>query len=270
MQIKYLRSTLLMLSLIVCGFSLCQGETKEKVFFSGDGVSITQKDIDAENDMLSSNFDTTLDEKLRVILMERLFRLEYEKISDDALLEKKIQRMTEKYLALLYKKKIGEKVEISDQVIKSYYLANPEKVTEPGKYNLQMIMVSHRAICDKIYSDVTQKIRSFETAAEEESIDEETSSKGGSLGWIIERKMPRDFVENIKDLAPGDVSEPFQYNGKWVLLKLADYKSPEKKKYDDVKDAIRETLTRKHVLKEINSEFERLKNKYKIEAVDLI
>ena len=243
---------------------------RKRCFFSGDGVSITQKDLDAENEMLSSNFDTTLEEKLRVILMERLFKLEYEKISDDALLEKKIQRMTEKYLALLYKKKINQELEISDEVVKSYYLANPEKVTEPGKYNLQMLMVSHRAICDKIYSDITEKIRSFETAVEEESTDEETSSKGGSLGWVIEQKMPRTFMENIKGLAPGDVSQPFQYNGKWVLLKLREYKQPEKKKYDDVKDEIRATLTRKHLFKKINSEFERLKTKYKIEAVDLI
>ncbi len=270
MYVKYLKSILLILSLILWGFSLCYAETRGKVFFSGDGVSITQKDIDAENDMLSSNFDTSLDEKLRVILMERLFKLEYEKISNDALLEKKIQRMTEKYLALLYKKKISEELKISDEVVKSYYLANPEKVTDPEKYNLQMLMVPHKAICDKIYSDIINKIRSFETAVSEESIDEETSSKGGSLGWVIQQKMPREFVENIKGLTPGGVSPSFRYNGKWVLLKLADYKPPEKKKYDDVKDAIRATLTRKHLLKEINAEFERLKIKYKIEAMDLM
>ncbi len=270
MQIKHLKSALIILPLIVYNAAVCHGEASENIFFSGDGISVTQNDLDAENEMLSANFDTKREEKLRVILMDRLFKLEYQKISDDPLLEKKVQRMAEKYLALLYKKKIDEELEISEQVLRSYYLANPERITEPGKYNLQMLMVSHKVICDKIFSDITEKKRSFEIAVEEESIDEETSVNRGDLGWMVEAKMPREFLINIENLVQGAVSAPFQYNGKWVLLKLIDYKPPEKKKYDDVKNAIRSTLTRKSLLKKIHSEFEQLKINYKIESSGLM
>ncbi|WP_186441635.1 peptidylprolyl isomerase [Desulfamplus magnetovallimortis] len=246
-------------------FSLfCYAEESEKIFFSGDGFSVTQKDLDAENEMLSASFDTTKEEKLRVILMDRLFKLEYQSTSDDLLLDKKVQRMTEKYLALLYKKKLDSQIEISEDVLQSYYIANPELFTEPQKYRLQLLMVSNKVVCDKIFSDVTQNKRTFELAVEEESIDKETTPNKGELEWMAENKMPREFAANVENLLPGDVSQPFQYNGNWVLLKVLEMKPPEKKVYEDVKDSIRSTLTRKKMFAQVNSEFERLKAKYQV------
>ncbi len=264
MKNKY--SLFILMSLILfCSLSVCHAEKNEDAFFTGDGFTVTREDLMVEEEMLTKRFQTTRDEKLRVILMDRLFSTALQK-QGVPLLDRKILRMTDRYLSLLYQKKIKESVDISDLVLESFYKSNPERFTRPGKFDLSMIMVPHKFLCRKIFLDVTDGGRDFEEAAEAESVDEETRLKKGSLGWMEYKRMPKAFVVAIEGLA-GDqiITEPFMFNGKWVMLKKNSYDPPELKPFNEVREGIRARLTNKEVAKQRNLEFERLKKAYNVQ-----
>ncbi len=248
--------------IVLCGSAAL---ADEQVYFSGAGITVTQKDLAAENEMLSSNFQTKQDVKLKVILTDRLFMKEYLATNNDPLLQKKIERMTEKYLSLLYKKRLKDSLDISDEVLLSFYTANPELYTTPEKFHLKMIMLPHQFIAENIKSEIEGGKRSFEAAAFKESIDKETSEKKGDLGWLELQRMPTVFGDHVKNLSPGELTSPFKYGDKWVVLKLEARQTSEQIPFEKVKAGIRDILTPKEQIKQIESEFERLKTKYQVQ-----
>jgi len=220
-------------------------------------------DLDAENSLLSPEFQTTDDQKINSLLKNRLFALEAKKW-DDPLINKKIEIMTEKFFGILYDNKIRESIKIGEDVLKSYYIANPELFTVPAKYNLNMIMVNHKVVCEKIRKDIKGGIRDFVTAVKQDSLDEETKLKDGSMGWIAEDKLPKEMWNYIAPIEKGEISESFMYGDHWFLLQVVDKKKGEKREFESVKEEIRQNLLTKNYMEKIDAEFKRLKSEYHV------
>lgn len=245
-------------------FSVCSYAEGGKIFFSGKDVVVDEDDLTVENQLLSPNFRSTNEEKLRVILMNRLFALDAKKNWQDPLLDKKIQIMTERYLGKLYRQRIKDSVHISDKILKSYYFANPDLFLSEPSYLLRMIVVSSGFVCEKIKSDIESGSRTFLDVVRAESMDEKSAQQDGYIGWLNKSKIPKEFALSLDGLVKGDVTDPFEYNGKWVLLEVVDFKPAKKLAFVDAKGAIKNKLVRKEVMKKTESVFEDLKLKYMI------
>lgn len=264
---KYNVVKIIILVLYLCvrpGLAVTVKADDNKIFAKGDGFTITKMDLDAENSFLSSTFQTTADQKVNALLKNRLFALEAKQNWNDPVINKKVEVMTEKFFGILYGDKIEKSIEIGEDVLKSYYVANPDLFTVPAEYNLNMIMVKHKIVCEKIKKDLQSGAKDFVTAVEQDSLDEETKSKGGSMGWIAEDKLPKEMWNYIASLEKGQISEPFMYSDNWLILQVADKKKSEKKEFDAVKDAIRQKLVSKRYIEKMDAEFERLKKKFNV------
>lgn len=67
----------------------------------------------------------------------------------------------------------------------------------------------------------------FEELAQKYSLDKETAFKGGSLGWFEISKLTNSAFRNqIDNLEEGDISEPFQSEFGFHLLRLEERKPP--------------------------------------------
>ncbi|MBF0574059.1 MAG: peptidylprolyl isomerase, partial [Desulfamplus sp.] len=104
----------------------------------------------------------------------------------------------------------------------------------------------------------------FKTAVKQESIDQGTKEKDGSMGWITEEKLPKEMWNYIASLEKGKVSEPFMYDDNWLLIELVGKKKSEKKDFESVKDSIRIQLVQKEYMKKLDAEFERLKKEFNV------
>ncbi|MBF0233131.1 MAG: peptidyl-prolyl cis-trans isomerase [Desulfamplus sp.] len=235
-----------------------------KIFVKGDGFSITQMDLDVENSLLSPDFQTTDDQKINSLLRNRLFALEAKKKWNDPLIDKKIEIMTEKFFGILYGDKIQQSIDIDEDVLKSYYIANPELFMVPNQYNLNMLMVKHKVVCEKIRKDIQSGTKDFITAVQQESLDDETKAKDGSMGWMAEDKLPKEIWNYAASLEKGQISEPFMYDDNWLLIQVADKKKGEKQDFESVKEIIRQKLIEKHYKEKMDAEFERLKKEYHV------
>jgi peptidyl-prolyl cis-trans isomerase C len=63
---------------------------------------------------------------------------------------------------------------------------------------------------------------SFEKLASDHSIDAETRSSGGDLGYFTPDVMPAAYGKVLSGARPGQLLGPFQSDAGWVLLKVED------------------------------------------------
>jgi peptidyl-prolyl cis-trans isomerase SurA len=68
----------------------------------------------------------------------------------------------------------------------------------------------------------------FAKVAKASSNDEQTAGLGGDLGWFVGDAYGTSIANAVKDMKPGDVSQPFQTNAGWHILKLVDVRQTDK------------------------------------------
>lgn len=68
----------------------------------------------------------------------------------------------------------------------------------------------------------------FATVAKATSEDEQTAGLGGDLGWFVGEAYGTSIANTVKDMKPGDISQPFQTNAGWHILKLVDVRQTDK------------------------------------------
>ncbi|MBO9663820.1 peptidylprolyl isomerase [Dokdonella sp.] len=78
---------------------------------------------------------------------------------------------------------------------------------------------------------VRQKIAAgedFEKAARESSQDDATARLGGDLGWFSGTAYGSRVAEQLQNMKPGDVSQPFETDAGWHILQLVDTRNTDK------------------------------------------
>ncbi len=116
--------------------------------------------------------------------------------------------------------------------------------------NKQDIKISYIALktessANSLYKILARYPNSFAKQAKLKSIDKETAKNGGDLDFIIEDALPKEIVDNVKQLKKGEISQPFKLADKWVIIKLADYRAAKIAKFEDVKQALATSLSQK-------------------------
>ena len=82
------------------------------------------------------------------------------------------------------------------------------------------ILVETRDLAQQLYEQVTTGGADFGQVARENSTDEGTAGNGGDLGWFAREEMVAPFAEVAFALPPGQVSEPFETEFGWHIVKV--------------------------------------------------
>lgn len=78
---------------------------------------------------------------------------------------------------------------------------------------------------------VRQKIvagEDFEKAAKQSSQDDATAGLGGDLGWFSGTAYGSRVAEQLQNMKPGDISQPFETDAGWHILQLVDTRNTDK------------------------------------------
>jgi peptidyl-prolyl cis-trans isomerase C len=81
------------------------------------------------------------------------------------------------------------------------------------------ILVDTKDLADSIYAEL-QGGANFEQTAREQSNDTATAENGGDLGWFAKGQMVQQFEDVAFSLQSGQVSQPFQTQYGWHILKV--------------------------------------------------
>jgi peptidyl-prolyl cis-trans isomerase C len=151
---------------------------------------------------------------------------------------------------------------VSEEEIRKAYDEEAAKVQETERVRARHILVA----TEKEAKDVLAKLKAgekFEDLAKKVSLDG-SKDFGGDLGYFTAPEMVPEFSNAAFGLKAGEVSEPVKTDYGWHIIKLEDRKKGAAQPYDQVKNAIRNILTRKQVQEKVIE----LQKAAKIEILD--
>lgn len=113
---------------------------------------------------------------------------------------------------------------------------------------------------DSIFTKV-KRGEDFSILARNFSDDRNTASKGGLLPWFGSNRMVPEIIEAVEGLKPGQYSQPFLSSYGWHILKVVEQKPVGN--FNDIKDVLRQKVTRSDRLEALNQSFvDKLKKQY--------
>lgn len=136
-------------------------------------------------------------------------------------------------LVALWQAQVAPRIKISDQEVDAF-LASPEGAGLPSQpilisewqtsHILAKIDTSHSATMaeqkiNALYAELQQGA-DFKSLATTYSDDVGSATQNGSLGWVSEGQMVKEFEDVMKNTEAGDFSAPFRSQFGWHILKV--------------------------------------------------
>ena len=134
-----------------------------------------------------------------------------------------------------------------------------KKGFDKNEFKGQHILVKTKNEAELILSRIKngEKINEI---AKNLSLDKESAKNGGDLGWFKDEDMVDSFSAEALKLNPGEMSEIFQTQFGWHILKINEIRKRPPPDLDSVKKQIEETLKKR----KLKDHIKELKNNAKI------
>ncbi len=171
-------------------------------------------------------------QKLRLQLVSGI------RITDQELKEAfidKFDKVRVSYIAIPLGAFYNPNQEISQDQVAEYYKAHQAEYDAPERVNLEFVAFSQsptekdlQAIKDRIeeiYLEVKAPGADFAELAMTYSEDPGSAEKGGDLGFFGRGQMIPEFEKLAFEMAPGKVSQPFQTQFGWHIMKVEEKKT---------------------------------------------
>lgn len=177
--------------------------------------------------------------------------LEREKLTEEKL-KTRIKENTE--IQLLTSKvydNVTKNIKVDEKDIKKHYNENLNEYTEkPNGVELAHISVTKKEEADKIKKELDGGA-DFSKIAKEKSTDKITKEKGGKLGFLTFKELyQKQYLTIAVGMKKGQVSNPIQDETGFHIIKVLDKTNYPPKKYDQVKDSIKEKLIAEKKIKD--------------------
>lgn len=131
---------------------------------------------------------------------------------------------------------------VTDEKIRQMYSEQVTLQQIDDEVQVSMILVESEEEAAAVRERVTTG-EEFSVVAFEVSQDTTTRLEGGALGYVRPALMGEPFSSAIGDTAVGDVSEPFQSEAGWHLIKVEDRRTPPPKTLEEMRPEIVTFLT---------------------------
>ncbi|MBN1353959.1 MAG: peptidyl-prolyl cis-trans isomerase [Candidatus Omnitrophica bacterium] len=145
-------------------------------------------------------------------------------------------------IARLLQDEVENKVNVSDDEVKAYYEANPDKFTTPEVRRASHILVKTEDQARDILVELTNG-RNFEDLARARSIDP-SANIGGDIGYFTRGQLIPDFEDACFNMEVGEISKIVKTKFGYHIIKLTEKKPPSLKSLPEVRDAIEQSIKR--------------------------
>jgi len=215
------------------------------------------------------------------LLSQEARRLNIDKKEDIAL---RIKEMVDQFISqALTKQEVVDKITVTEADMLQHFNQNKDSFTKEEKVRVCLMMFAARdndtqqvkdqkkTLAEQALARV-KKGEDFEALAKEVSEDTRTKSRGGNTGLFARGKrtdLYGDVFEQKAFSLPLDaVSDVFQGNDGYYILKVMEKKPQEKETFEEAKPRIERTLKNEKQLTALNSYLEGLKKRYTVKMLD--
>lgn len=152
----------------------------------------------------------------------------------------KIEKRKELFLIEKMKTAVYDTVRISEREALKHYQEQPQEYKTPRLVNIQEITVPSKEEADQVFTNLRNGAP-FADMAKKFSKRKWTAKHGGEVGYV-----PKGFFGKYGDaifsLKRNEMSEPFETNGYYTIVKVLDFKPERQKSFDEAYPEIEEQL----------------------------
>ena len=140
------------------------------------------------------------------------------------------------------------------------------------EYNAQHIMVEPSAVLDSNQSieritDIKQRLdagEDFGELAREYSDDETSANLGGDMGWFPPDSYGQQVQQTLESLEPGEISEPFQSQVGWHIMKLIAIRDTDMTE-EAIRENARQTIQQRRADEEVEAAMRTMRDEAYVE-----
>ncbi len=165
----------------------------------------------------------------------------------------------------------------SDDELKSYYEKNRDKIDEPEKVSVRHILIRvEKNASTKEKSQALNKIKEvqqkskkgedFTKLAQQYSEDPGSQKNGGDLGFIVRGMMVKNFEDTAFKTPVGEISDYFETEFGYHILKVDAKQAKQKRSFEDVKLNLEKYLLAEKRQEEYEKYIKNLREKSNISA----
>jgi peptidyl-prolyl cis-trans isomerase C len=172
-------------------------------------------------------------------------------------------------------------LKVGDPEMQEYYKTNMKRFEVKERVKARHILIkmdkaadakaqaAAKKEIDAIYKEAKKKGTDFAELAKAKS-QGPSGPRGGDLGWFGKGKMVKEFETAGFAMKPGEISKPLKTQFGWHVLKVEEKEAAGQKKFDDVKDDIRDKLEARQFREARNKLLDRLRAEGKVEVLEKI
>ena len=145
--------------------------------------------------------------------------------------------------SLLLEEILTKDVVVPEEELKDYYNHNSSLYSIPISYHLSQIVVKTESEAKQAFEELKQG-SPFSTLAMERSIDENSASEGGDIGYVHEGgdRFNSDLFKEISQLEPGEWSEPIETAEGYAIVLLHEKIQGKDYSFEEVREEIRRQI----------------------------
>ena len=182
-----------------------------------------------------------------------------------------VEELKNQYIQqILHKEEIDEKIgKITDEEAKKFYEEKKNFLVDPPKAQISLIRVeqgtsdAEKTRARQRIDEALQKLKGgadFAAVAKEYSNAPTASAGGEQNEWLYDENIDPVLKENIFKLRTDEISNVFEYEGGYYVVKLRQKEDKKQKNFEEVNEQLKEALLdEKHHKKEAELEDELLK-----------
>jgi peptidyl-prolyl cis-trans isomerase D len=154
--------------------------------------------------------------------------------------------------ALLDLAKLRANTQVGDDALRAYYNAHIDQYKVENRVHAEHILFKTVGKTDAEIAEIRQKAEdvlkqakhggNFEELAKKYSEDDQSKTKGGDLGWIVEGQTVPEFQQAAFSLPKGAVSDLVKTQYGFHIIKVLDHEEAHTKSLEEVRDTVQPAL----------------------------
>lgn len=194
-----------------------------------------------------------LDAKKNLLEHNPQFKAELDKIKDEMLANFNVQ-------------KVIENITVTDDEAQTFFNENKDQFQKGEAVSASHILVDSEDKANEIKEKIESGEIGFEDAARQHSTCP-SSQNGGALGEFTRGQMVPEFDQAVFSMDVGELCGPVKTQFGYHLIKLTGKTGPEKLKFSDVKDQVKNMALTEKRQKALNSKINQLKILYPVDKM---
>ena len=172
-----------------------------------------------------------------------------------------VEQAVAEVLSRAYLDARSKQVVTTDDTLRAYYAQHPDDFRTVARVKARHILLQTKTDADEVVA-VLNAGADFASLAAQKSVDANTRSKGGELGWIPRGLMVKPFEDALFALKVGQIGGPVQSGYGFHVIRADEVDASRLPPFEEIRDAVRQRV----IAADIERLRQQLRSRYQVKV----